>query len=178
MARRHPHILAFVVRLAGWKHCPRCAAALENDGATAHCDACGFTAYASSEPTVSALVLDNEGRVLLSRRAYEPQAGKWDLPGGFLAEGEQPLDGLRRELREEAGVEIEPLEFVGVWADRYGGDDDAPATLNLYWKARIVSGDLVPADDVSELSWFRIEELPADDELAFRNVGQALGCLR
>ena len=121
MARRHARILAFVVRLAGWKHCPRCAAALENDGATAHCDACGFTAYASSEPTVSALVLDDEGRVLLSRRAYEPQAGKWDLPGGFLQEGEEPLDALCRELREEAGVEVEPLELVGIWADRYGG---------------------------------------------------------
>jgi 8-oxo-dGTP diphosphatase len=167
-----------VARLTGWKHCPRCAAALENDGATAHCDVCGFTAYASSEPTVSALVLDDEGRVLLARRAREPQAGKWDLPGGFLEEGEEPLDALCRELREEAGVDIEPLDFVGVWADRYGDGEDAIATVNLYWTARIASGDPAAADDVSELAWFRIDELPADDELAFRNVRQALGCLR
>ena len=60
-------------------------------------------------------------------------------PGRLPREGEEPLDGLRRELREEAGVEIEPLEFAGAWADRYGGADDAGATLNLYWHARIVS---------------------------------------
>ena len=101
-----------------------------------------------------ALVLDDDGRVLLARRKFEPEAGKWDVPGGFLEEDEEPLDGLRRELREEAGVEIEPLELAGIWADRYGGADDATATLNLYWTARIVSGEPTPADDVAELRWF------------------------
>ncbi len=43
-----------VMRLVGWKHCPRCAAALENDGRAATCGECGFTAYAGPEPTVSA----------------------------------------------------------------------------------------------------------------------------
>ncbi len=162
------------MRLAGWKHCPRCAAALENDGQTATCAACGFAAYAGPESTVSALVADDEGRILLARRKFEPEAGKWDLPGGFLHEEEEPLDGLQRELREEAGVEIEPLRFAGVWADRYGGDDDATATLNLYWTARIVSGEPTPADDVSELRWFSLDDLPPDDELAFDNVAEAL----
>jgi 8-oxo-dGTP diphosphatase len=167
-----------MARLTGWQHCPRCTAALENDGATARCNACGFTAYASSEPTVGALVVDGEGRVLLSRRAYEPQAGKWDIPGGFLEEGEEPLEALRRELREEAGVEIEPLELVGIWVDRYGGDAEATATLNLYWTARIVSGEPTPADDVAELVWFPIDEVPGDEELAFKNVAEALRSLR
>ena len=116
--------------------------------------------------------------MLLSRRAYEPQAGKWDIPGGFLEEGEEPLDALRRELREEAGVEIEPLELAGIWVDRYGADDDATATLNLYWKARIVSGEPAPADDVAELAWFPIDDVPGDAELAFANVAEALRSLR
>jgi ADP-ribose pyrophosphatase YjhB (NUDIX family) len=174
VAGTHGPIVACVVRLVGWKQCPRCAKPLENDGATARCHACGFVAHASSEPTACALVLDHGGRVLLARRAFEPERGKWDLPGGFLAEGEEPLDGLRRELREEAGVEIEPLEFVGVWVDRYGDDEDAIATLNLYWTARIVSGEPAPADDVSELSWFSLDDLPPEEELAFENVAKAL----
>ncbi len=127
---------------------------------------------------MGALVRDEEGRVLLSRRAVEPQVGKWDIPGGFLEEGEEPLDALRRELREEAGVEIEPLELVGIWVDRYGGDDEATATLNLYWTARIVSGKPTPADDVAELAWFPIDEVPGDGELAFANVAKALRSLQ
>ena len=49
----------------------------------------------------------------------------WDVPGGFLEEGEHPLDGLRRELREETGLEVEPVRFVGVWMDVYGDAPDA-----------------------------------------------------
>ena len=164
--------------LVGWKHCPRCAAALENDGETACCEACGFTAYASAEPTAGALILDGDGRLLLSRRAFEPEAGKWDIPGGFLGVGEDPLDALRRELREEAGLEIEPLELAGIWADTYGGAEEATATLNLYWTARIVSGEPVPADDVAELRWFALDDLPSDGELAFTHVVKALRSLR
>jgi ADP-ribose pyrophosphatase YjhB (NUDIX family) len=129
--------------------------------------------YAHSDPTACAVVLEGD-RVLLARRAREPDRGKWDLPGGFLDEGEHPLESLRRELREEAGVEIEPLDFVGVWMDRYGDGDDAPWTLNLYWTARIVAGEPSPGDDVSELRWFALDDLPPDSELAFRNVSEAL----
>jgi len=163
-----------VARLVGWKHCPRCAEPLENDGATARCDACGLVAYASSEPTACALVFGDNGAVLLARRAHDPDKGKWDVPGGFLEEGEPPLDALRRELREETGLEIEPIDFVGAWADRYGDSEDAPSTLNLYWTARIVSGVPEAADDVSELAWFPLDALPPESELAFRNVAEAL----
>ncbi len=164
------------MRLVGWKHCPRCGAALENDGRTATCGECRFTAYAGPEPTVCAIVADEEGRILLARRKFEPEAGKWDLPGGFVEVDEEPLDGLRRELREEAGVEIEPLGFAGAWADNYGGaeDADAGATLNFYWHARIVSGKPTPADDVDEFRWFAVSDLPPDEEIAFRNVVKAL----
>lgn len=161
-------------RLVGWNHCPRCAAPLENDGARARCGACGFVAYAHSDPTACALVFDEAGRVLLARRAREPDRGKWDVPGGFVEEGEDPLAALRRELLEETSLEIEPGDFVGAWADRYGDEDDAPSTLNLYWTARIVSGEPHAADDVSELTWFPLDELPPEDELAFRNVAEAL----
>jgi 8-oxo-dGTP diphosphatase len=135
-------------------------------------------AYASSEPTASAIVLDDAGRLLLARRAQDPYRGKWDLPGGFLEEGEDPLDGVRRELLEETGLTVEPLEFVGVWVDRYGEGSEAPATLNLYWTARVLAGEPRPADDVAELAWIDPDELPPEGELAFRNVALALRAFR
>jgi 8-oxo-dGTP diphosphatase len=163
--------------LDGWRLCPRCGAELGGDAARLACDACGFIVYASSKPTAGALCVDN-GRVLLARRAHPPFQGFWDIPGGFLDEGEDPLDGLRRELREETGLEVEPQRFLGIWMDRYGGDSTAEATLNLYWAVRVVGGEAAPADDVSELRWFGRDELPAADELAFENVPLVLAAWR
>jgi ADP-ribose pyrophosphatase YjhB (NUDIX family) len=158
-----------VGELAGWRFCPRCREELRGDEQRLDCPACGFVVYASSKATTGALVEDGN-RLLLVRRAKEPFKGRWDIPGGFLEEGEHPLDGLRRELREETGLEVEPLEFLGAWMDRYGGESTAEATLNLYWTARVTGGEPAPADDVDDLRWFERDGLPAADELAFVNV--------
>jgi len=122
---------------------------------------------------VSVLVEDGEGRVLLARRAVEPDRGLWDCPGGFLEEGEHPLDGLRRELAEETGLVAGPARFVGIWMDVYGDAPEAAATLNIYWVVR-VEGEPVPADDVAELRWFASTALPGADGLAFTTVEHAL----
>jgi ADP-ribose pyrophosphatase YjhB (NUDIX family) len=143
--------------LDGWISCPRCRADLERESGTARCPSCGLVVYAKPAPAVCALVLDAEGRILLGRRAREPEARKWDIPGGFMDEFEQPL------------------EFVGAVSDRYGVDGNA--TLNLAWTARVVAGELCPADDVAELRWFPPEEMPPEDELAFSNTGFLLRAL-
>jgi len=142
------------------------------------CPACGFAGYANSRPTASAVIRGDDGRILLARRAGPPGEGKWDLPGGFLEEGEHPLDALVRELREETGLEVEPRELVAVETDVYGDADDAPSTLNLYWTARAVSGHPEAADDVSELRWFRPGDLPPAETLAFPNVARVLARFR
>lgn len=174
----HEPIVAVVGELAGWKFCPRCRSELRGDGQRVECAGCGFISYASSKPTAGALCEDDEGRVLLARRAEDPFKGHWDIPGGFLEEGEHPLDGIRRELREETGLEVEPVEFLGVWMDRYGGDSTAEATLNLYWTARVIGGEPQAADDVDQLQWFAADELPSRDELAFENVPLVLSAWR
>lgn len=152
--------------LQGWRWCPVCKAELRAPEGRVECPSCGFVAYANPAPTASAVVVDREGRVLLCRRAIEPDKGKWDHPGGFVEEGEHPLDALRRELAEETGLEIEPGEFLGVWMDVYDVPDRAVSTLNLFWAAEIRSGTPSPADDVAELRWFSPGEIPLD-ELAF-----------
>ena len=161
-------------RVDGWKYCPRCAAELEHSHERVDCPSCGFVSHSNSEPTACALVVDDEGRLLLVRRAGDPYRDTWDLPGGFLEEAETPLDGLRRELREETGLEIEPDGFVGAWLDAYGDGPDSPTTLNLYWAAHVVGGEAVAGDDASELGWFARDELPPGDELGFPNVREVL----
>jgi ADP-ribose pyrophosphatase YjhB (NUDIX family) len=164
--------------LAGWSFCPRCREELRGDEHRVECPACGFVAYANPKPTASALCLDGDGRVLLGRRSVEPFIGAWDLPGGFVEEGEHPLDALRRELREETGLEIEPLDFFGIWMDVYGGESTAQSTLNLIWTAQPTGGRPAPADDVAELRWFAADDLPPPEECAFRMVSKVLSAWR
>jgi ADP-ribose pyrophosphatase YjhB (NUDIX family) len=127
---------------------------------------------------VGVIVEDEEGRVLLARRAIDPYRGMWDTPGGYLEEGEHPVDGIHRELLEETGLTVEPGEFLGAFMDWYGDAPDANATLNLFWTASVVSGDPVPADDVAELRWFAAHEVPADEEFAFTVLPSVLDAWR
>jgi ADP-ribose pyrophosphatase YjhB (NUDIX family) len=165
-----------VSELDGWISCPRCRADLNRDVRAVRCPECGLVVYAKPAPAICGLVVDDAERVLLGRRAHEPAAGKWDILGGFMDEFEQPLDTLRRELREETGLEVEPVRFVGAVSDRYG--EDGNATLNLCWTARVVSGEAMPADDVAELRWFAAGELPPTAELAFPNTSSLLALWR
>jgi ADP-ribose pyrophosphatase YjhB (NUDIX family) len=158
---------------AGWKTCPRCSLELEHEDKSVRCPSCGLVVYANPAPTASAIVLDGEDRVLLARRASDPGAGLWDLLGGFIDEGEEPLAALVREVEEETSLRVEPGEYLGAYADRYG--EEGIYTANLYWLARITGGDLsLDEQELREVAWFRAEELPDPAEFAFANTVQAL----
>ena len=159
--------------LDGWKHCPVCTTAIEPQDGRVECPECGFVTFAHSMPTASALVSDDDGRVLLSKRAHDPAAGRWDVPGGFVEEGEHPLDCVRRELREEAGIGLADEQLLGIWMDEYDYKGRNVATLNVYYRARLGEGTPTPADDVAELRWFTLGEVPADD-LAIAHIRDVL----
>jgi ADP-ribose pyrophosphatase YjhB (NUDIX family) len=148
--------------LDGWRFCPRCASATEPGAGHVRCTACGYVVWANPAPAVQALV-ERDGCLLLARRAVAPGRGLWDLPGGFLEEDEHPLDALRRELREETGLEAEPGRFVGAWLDPY---EEGRTVLGLTWTAT-ATGEARPADDVAELAWVPPSGLPAPEEFAF-----------
>jgi NAD+ diphosphatase len=173
----HRPIVAAVGELDGWKHCPLCAAKLRYVDDRLECTACRFVHYAGSKPTASALVVDDDGRVMLSRRGIDPQAGMWDLPGGFVEEGEHPVDCLHRELREEAGIGLRDTRFIGIFMDRYRYAEREFWTMNAYWSARIADGTPEPADDVVELRFFAPDELPVE-ELAFEHLPHVISAWR
>jgi ADP-ribose pyrophosphatase YjhB (NUDIX family) len=158
-----------VSALDGWRFCPICAEAIERIDDRAECRACGYVGYANAVPGTEAVCIDEQGRVLLGRRAFDPGKDLWDLPGGFLHEDELPLDGLRREVREETGLEIEPVDFLGFWLEPYAGR----IVLCLAWAAH-ASGKGRAADDLVELRWFAPEELPSPSELAFTHYPAVL----
>ena len=130
----------------------------------ARCPA-GHVAYENSKPCVGAVIRRGD-RVLLSKRAQEPHAGSWDLPGGFLESGEHPEEGILREIREETGLRAEVVRLLGVGTGKYGEHD----TLNLVYEVA-VEGDAVAADDSMELRWFPLDALPA---MAFEHERELL----
>jgi len=145
--------------LDGWKLCPRCGAELERAEGRVSCPSCSSVYYANSAPAVEGMLV-RDGKVLLSRRAIEPRRGYWDLPGGFLEEGEEPLDGLAREFREETGLAVRPLDWLGTHLDPY----EHYFVLGMTWLVE-ADGDPQAGDDAEELAWFGPDELP--DEMAF-----------
>jgi ADP-ribose pyrophosphatase YjhB (NUDIX family) len=145
--------------LDNWRFCPRCGGNLTREDDHLTCEGCRSRYWANALPGVQG-ILERDGRVLLARRALEPRKGYWDLPGGFLDETEDPLDGLRREFREETGLEIEPVEFLRIDIEPY----DHRHVFSVTWIVR-AAGEPVPADDVEELRWFARDELP--EEMAF-----------
>ena len=153
--------------LDGWRLCPRCGAELVRlDSGHAECPACGSRYWANSAPAAEGL-LERDGKVLLARRKLEPRRGFWDVPGGFLEEGEDAIAGLKREFREETGIEVEPVEFLGPHVEPY----DRYFVLGLTWLVQ-GEGEPKPADDVEELGWFGPQELPA--EMAFAHQDDLL----
>jgi ADP-ribose pyrophosphatase YjhB (NUDIX family) len=155
--------------LDGWRFCPLCGEAIDKVEDRAECRACGYIGYANPAPAAEAVCFDERGRVLLGRRAVDPGAGLWDLPGGFLHEDEHPLAALRREVSEETSLELEEPEFLGFWLEPY----DGRIVLCLTWTAS-VSGDGRAGDDLAELRWFEANELPAANELAFSHYPAVL----
>jgi len=101
-------------------------------------------------------------RVLVTVRGIEPEKGRMDLPGGFVEVGEHPRDALTREAREELGVEVEVEERSMLLAvHTYGADGEY--VLAIGFRARIISGEPSPADDVAEIRWVKEEEIDALD---------------
>lgn len=98
--------------------------------------------------------------VLLVQRRYEPYAGMWALPGGFVDEYESPAEAARRELAEEAGLcDVGTLYLVGVFAKK--GRDPRGWTVSCAYRANVGLDQPVRAgDDAADARWYALSELP------------------
>jgi len=161
----------------GFRFCPCCGGALApghphnlaDEAEQLICQQCGFVFWQNSKPCAGVLLV-RDGRLLLVRRAFEPFKDWWDVPGGFLAEGEHPEAGAVRELREETGLEVRLTGLVGIFMDVYGTTGDA--TLNVFYTGEVVGGQEGAGSDATSLRWFARHEIP--DNVAFECNRQAI----
>ena len=139
--------------------CPACASDLERGSDEGlECSNCGRRWYRNSAPAAGAAIV-KDGKALITERGIEPKKGLFDIPGGFLGPGEHPIDALKRELREELGLEIEVAieDCISMVPHPYG--DEADYVLALGFLARWVGGEPRAADDVAAFRWVDLEEL-------------------
>ncbi len=106
-------------------------------------------------------VVVHRNRVLLIQRGGEPLKGEWSIPGGMLELGEPLEAAARRELKEETGLEVEPLEVLKVF-DRImrEGARVRYHYVIVDYACRLKGGRLAPASDVLEARWVRRQDLP------------------
>jgi 8-oxo-dGTP diphosphatase len=103
--------------------------------------------------TAGAIIIDDQGRVLLLKHRFRLGSG-WGIPGGYLEKGEQPEAALRRELREEAGLEIEKVELVFVRTFK------KPRQLEIIFRCSPAGETNQLNYEIQKAAWFAPDELP------------------
>ena len=153
-------------------YCLRCGCRLGEEErfgrARPVCPACGWIYFA--DPKVAAAVLvERGGDVLLVRRAYDPERGRWTLPAGFIDAGEDPRRAAERECLEETGLVVQVVALLDVL---FGQDHPRGANIIIIYNADILSGVLQPGDDVDGAAFYARGNLPP---LAFSATRRVLG---
>jgi 8-oxo-dGTP diphosphatase len=144
----------------GLRFCPRCAAELVGREIRGHrrlvCQECSYILYLSPA-AVTCVLAEREGSILFVLRKYEPGAGQWCLPAGFVETGEQPEESAVREVREETGLDIAITGVYDTWAT---DEDPRTPVISIAFTAKVVGGELRAGDDAEEARFFPVDDLP------------------
>lgn len=112
-------------------------------------------------------VIVHQGRVLLVQRGSEPMKGRWSIPGGLLEVGESLAAGVAREVLEETGLHVEPVELIEL-LDRihHEGDRVRYHYVIADYLCRVTGGDLQASSDAAAVRWVERAEWNGHSVLA------------
>ncbi|GIW46146.1 MAG: DNA mismatch repair protein MutT [Deltaproteobacteria bacterium] len=124
--------------------------------------------------TVDPIIVTDEGKVVLIKRAFDPYKDCWALPGGMVEYGETVEEAVRREAKEETGLDVEIERLVGVYSDP--GRDPRGHFVSVSFLCRPVGGEFRRSRETKEVKAFSKEELKSiklafDHERILKDAG-------
>ncbi|HVX58873.1 MAG TPA: NUDIX domain-containing protein [Candidatus Saccharimonadales bacterium] len=148
-----------------YKFCPRCGAQGKSDDYRLSCPGCGLSTYFSPKP-VQEIVLENAaGEILLCVRAADPGKGLLDFPGGFVEPDETFEESVRREVKEELGIDIDvnDFEYLSSSFNKYPYQGIDYPVVGTSFLAKLPAGAKIrPGDDVADVEFYKLEDVPMD----------------
>jgi len=160
--------------------CPRCGARglRRLRAGLLSCPACGLEYFTNVASAVVAVLQDAAGRILLTRREKDPGKGLLDLPGGFVDPGESAETALRRELREELGLEVGGTSWLGSEPNEYEYKGITYRTLDLFFRCEAAGLEsLKPREEILETLLVLPAQIPME-QIAFSSIRAMLRKLR
>lgn len=161
-------------QMSGYRFCPLCAADLKTEMLDGHqrlvCinNDCDFVFYHNPVPAAGVMIVEDD-RILLVRRAHPPKVDWWCIPAGFMEWSEHPSETAVREVEEETGLKVRLKSFFEVYS---GNDDPRNNAVLMLYLGEVIGGEMRASDDASEVRFFSFDDLP--EKIAFESHHQAL----
>ena len=155
-------------------HCPSCGTLMNiQDKNLLLCPNCKHEEHNNPRPTNGAIIKNEKGEILLTKRKFDPKKGYWDIAGGFVNVQETIEESLRREIKEELGVDIISSSYLTSQFSRYLYKGENLHTLMFAFIVEIPIEKIKAGDDVSEVRFFAPDKIPYE-EMAFEGITQIL----
>ncbi len=148
------------------KFCPKCGSGrfVYDGGKSFLCEECGFNYYINSSSAVASVIINSQGEILLTIRAFEPQKGKLDLPGGFVDPMESAEEAVRREIKEELNLDIAEMRYLVSFPNEYVFKGFSVYTTDLAFICKVTDFNGIEAnDDISGYRFVKPDEIDFDE---------------
>lgn len=138
-------------------------------------ESCEICAFKNPKATTTAIII-RDNKLLLLKRNQEPFKSLWDLPGGFLQEHETPKEALKRELKEELGVDVISFEFIKIIAGSYQWKEKEVPILDHFYLTEIGS-DIILDEENTEFAFVDLKIIEGKG-IAFESGRKMVGWLK
>lgn len=163
------------------KFCPNCGKSDWNNKSSyiRVCHCCGYEMYKNPTIGAAALIFDNEGQIMLLKRAKNPGLGKLDVPGGFCEAGETIEDAIKRETKEETNLDIDIEKFLFSIPNNYEYKGVQLYPLDFFFKCRLkdLNNFKLDLSENSEMIMMKLEDIKEED-IALESIRKALRHLK